>query len=115
MPTTEPELRAMTLEEMEADVGEHLKRYRIDTLQLDQETLAARAGISVRTLRNIELGSGSSLRTFLMVLRAMGRYAWLLTVAPETYIPPEPTKPIKRRQRVHSIPNRKSGHPKLDT
>ncbi|MET2466826.1 helix-turn-helix transcriptional regulator [Ralstonia sp. SM1864_UCD524_TZ4] len=40
---------------------------------LEQAPPAARAGISVRTLRNLESGSGSSLPTLIQVARALGR------------------------------------------
>ncbi|WP_115228917.1 helix-turn-helix domain-containing protein [Iodobacter fluviatilis] len=35
--------------------------------------VAERAGISLRTLRNIESGNGSSLNTLIRVLRVLGR------------------------------------------
>jgi len=101
MPTTESDFRGMTSAEMEAEVGQHLKRYRIDVLQIDQLTLAARAGISVRALRNLELGNGSTLTTFFPVLNAMGRYAYLLAALPAAETPTIPVKPIKRRERIH--------------
>lgn len=97
-----------TLEEMEVRVGEHLKTLRIHR-NLLQATLAARAGISVRALRDLEAGRGSSLRTLISVLRVLGRKAWLETIAPVPTINPlmlarkaEPrqraSKPRKPRQ-----------------
>ncbi|MBB6580163.1 helix-turn-helix transcriptional regulator [Ralstonia solanacearum] len=65
---------------MEAELGERLKKLRVQR-NLDQATLAARAGISVRTLRNLESGSGSSLHTLIQVVRALGREQWFETIA----------------------------------
>jgi len=62
----------LTPQEIETELGERLKYLRVHR-NLDQVTLAARAGISVRTLRNLESGSGSSLRTLIQVLRTLGR------------------------------------------
>jgi transcriptional regulator with XRE-family HTH domain len=79
--------RHQTLAEMETELGERLKTLRIHR-NLDQETLSARAGISARTLRNLESGSGSSLRTLIQVVRALGREQWFDTIAPVPTINP---------------------------
>jgi len=73
--------------ELEAELGERLKTLRIHR-NLDQSTLAERAGISLRTLRNLESGAGSSLRTLILVVRALGRQAWLEMIAPVPTINP---------------------------
>lgn len=76
-----------TVSEIEMVLGERLKTLRIHR-NLDQNTLSERAGISVRTLRNLETGSGSSLQTLISVLRALGRESWLETIAPVPSINP---------------------------
>ncbi|CAM2153913.1 protein of unknown function [Pararobbsia alpina] len=76
-----------TLEELEYDLGEKLKRLRLNK-NLDQKTLAARAGVSVRALRNLESGHGSTVKTLLSVVRSLGRESWLDTVAPIPTINP---------------------------
>lgn len=76
-----------TAAEIEMEIGERLKTLRIHR-NLDQATLSARAGISVRTLRNLECGSGSSLRTLIQVVRALGREGWFETIAPVPTINP---------------------------
>jgi transcriptional regulator with XRE-family HTH domain len=80
-------LISQTLGEQELELGENLKRLRLNK-NCDQKTLAARAGISVRALRNLEAGQGSSLKTLLSVVRALGREAWLQTIAPVATINP---------------------------
>ncbi|MGR0115931.1 helix-turn-helix domain-containing protein [Ralstonia pseudosolanacearum] len=79
--------RQLTPREIEAELGECLKKLRVHR-NLDQATLAARAGISVRTLRNLEGGSGSSLHTLIQVARALGREQWFETIAPVPTINP---------------------------
>ena len=76
-----------TVDEMEVDLGEKLKRLRLNK-NLDQKTLALRAGVSVRALRNLEGGEGTTVHTLLSVVRALGREPWLETVAPVPTINP---------------------------
>lgn len=76
-----------TVEEMEVDLGEKLKRVRLNK-NLDQKTLAARSGVSVRALRNLEGGAGTTVKTLLSVVRALGRETWLDTVAPVATVNP---------------------------
>ena len=76
-----------TVDEMEAALGEKLKRLRLNK-NLEQKTLAARAGVSVRALRNLEGGAGTTVKTLLSVVRALGRESWLETVAPIPTINP---------------------------
>ncbi|WP_233808917.1 helix-turn-helix domain-containing protein [Paraburkholderia sp. HP33-1] len=78
---------SQTLDELGIDLGEKLKRLRLNK-NLDQKTLAARAGVSVRALRNIEAGQGSTVKTLLSVVRALGRESWLDTVAPVATVNP---------------------------
>ena len=78
---------SQTLDELEIDLGEKLKRLRLNK-NWDQKTLAARAGVSVRALRNIEAGQGSTVKTLLSVVRALGRESWLQTVAPVATVNP---------------------------
>lgn len=80
-------LANLTVEEMENDLGEKLKRLRLNK-NLDQKTLAARAGVSVRALRNLEAGAGTTVKTLMSVVRALGRESWLDTVAPVATVNP---------------------------
>lgn len=90
----------LTPDEMEAALGEKLKTLRLSR-NLDQKTLAERSGISVRALRNLESGQGSTLRTLVCVLRALGRQEWLDTVAPVATIHPLAlTREAQPRQRA---------------
>jgi len=79
--------KSNTVSETEVSLGERLKTLRIHQ-NIDQTTLAARAGISVRTLRNLENGAGSSLQTLIRVIRVLGRESWFETIAPVPSINP---------------------------
>jgi transcriptional regulator with XRE-family HTH domain len=92
--------RYYTPEEMEVVLGEHLRTHRIPR-NIDQETLAERAGISVRALRNLESGVGSSTHTLCRALKALGRESWVDTIAPYPTINPLMlTRQAKPRQRA---------------
>lgn len=98
----------MTVDEMEADLGEKLKRLRLNK-NLDQKILATRAGVSVRALRNLEGGAGTTVKTLLSVVRALGRETWLDTVAPiATVNPLTLTSRAAMRQRATTSRNRPS-------
>lgn len=76
-----------TLAELEAALGEQVKKLRLSR-NIDQATLAERAGISRRALQNLEAGAGSSIVSLLSVVRALGREDWLALLAPATTINP---------------------------
>ena len=103
-----------TVEEMEQDLGEKLKRMRLNK-NLDQRTLAERAGVSVRALRNLEGGLGSTVQTLLRIVRALGRESWLQTVAPIPTINPEAfttrNSARLRAAKSHSPSQRKTAKP----
>jgi transcriptional regulator with XRE-family HTH domain len=86
-----------TIAEVEALLGERLKALRLHQ-NLDQITLAQQAGISVGALKNLEGGAGSTSKSLLSVLRALGREEWLSTIAPIATINPL-TMPRAARQR----------------
>jgi transcriptional regulator with XRE-family HTH domain len=74
-------------DEMEKLISESLKALRLQ-LDIDQKTLATRAEISLRAVKNLEGGLGTTLRTFVSVLRALGREDWLKTLAPVASVNP---------------------------
>jgi transcriptional regulator with XRE-family HTH domain len=90
----------LTPDEMESALGEELKALRLYR-NIDQKTLAERAGVSVRALRSLEAGDGSTLPTLVRVLRALGRQDWLETIAPVPTINPlSLTRGAQPRQRA---------------
>ncbi len=76
-----------TIEEWEGLVGEEVRAMRIAS-DLDQTRLAELADVSVGALSNLERGKGSSLKTLVAVVRAMGRTDWLEALAPPMTVSP---------------------------
>jgi transcriptional regulator with XRE-family HTH domain len=76
-----------TIEELETALGASLKALRLDR-NIDQQSLAAQAGVSAGALKNLENGKGSTLKTLVSVLRALDRADWLTTIAPVASINP---------------------------
>ncbi len=71
--TTETQLRAAGLEEA---LGACLRGIRLRG-NVDQATLAARAGVSLGALKHLEGGKGATVKTLALVARALGREGWL--------------------------------------
>lgn len=74
-------------DDIEREIGEKVRALRLQR-NLDQATVAEQSGISVRALRNLEKGAGSTLRTLLVVMRALGRVHWFESMAPVATINP---------------------------
>ena len=86
--------------EWEQFIGEQIKTARIRKNQ-KQEDLAARAGVSKSALFNLENGKGSTIKTFVSVLNALGETAWIENLAPVISISPiEQVRLAKQRRRV---------------
>ncbi len=89
-----------TVADLEAQVGEAIRACRLDR-NIDQTTLAARAGVSLTAFKRLEAGRGSTVRTLVSVLRSLGRASWLDTLAPVATINPlTMTQTAKPRQRA---------------
>lgn len=89
-----------TVGDLEAKLGNKLRSLRLDR-NLEQATLAERAGVSRNALKRLELGRGSTTHTLISVLRALGRENWLETIAPVATINPlTMSRAAKPRQRA---------------
>ena len=67
--------------EWEQMIGEQVKVLRIRK-NLKQDELAARANVSKSAVFNLENGKGSSLKTLVSVLNALGETSWIENLAP---------------------------------
>ncbi|MCC6145265.1 MAG: XRE family transcriptional regulator [Rhodocyclaceae bacterium] len=76
-----------TVEEWEVNLGEQMRALRLRA-NLDQITLAERAGIGLTAVKNLESGKGATLKTLIKALRALDRADWLTTLAPPVSISP---------------------------
>jgi transcriptional regulator with XRE-family HTH domain len=86
--------------DLESELGGRLRALRLDR-NLEQTTLAERAGVSVTALKRLESGRGSTIHTLIGILRALGREDWLETIAPLATINPlTASKSAKPRRRA---------------
>lgn len=74
-------------DELIQDLGERLQALRLST-GLTQATLADKAGISPRALRDLEAGRGSTLHTLVRVLKALGAGQNIEALAPQPRVSP---------------------------
>ena len=96
-------------QESEAALGSQVRALRLRA-NLDQQTLAARAGVGLSALKNVESGKGATLKTFIKVMRALGRTDWFATLAPAVSISPLQmlkAKPVRQRASRARKPARK--------
>lgn len=64
-------LEFLTFPELAQELGDRARSFRIRQ-RLEQTEVAERAGVSDRTVRNLEQGRGSSVETLLRVMKALG-------------------------------------------
>jgi transcriptional regulator with XRE-family HTH domain len=101
-------LSRKSIPELQAILGEQLRQLRISK-DVDQITVAERAGISEKSVRNLEAGIGSSIKSLLKVLKALDSLESLQQIAPEPLvgsIPPLPDKKVRRRVRRSTFAER---------
>ena len=77
----------MSSDELQAVFGKQLQELRISK-NLDQVTTAEKAGISEKTLRNLEAGRGSSVETLVRVLKALDSLEGMRLLAPRPSVRP---------------------------
>jgi len=81
------DLRFLPPEALVVEVGRRVKALRVGH-NLDQRTVAERAGVALRTLRGLEQGGGSTLDTLLRVLKAMDAVQAMDAFLPEPGVSP---------------------------
>lgn len=93
---------------LEQALGAQIRRARL-VEDITQAELATAANISPVTLSKLESGQGSTVRTLVSVLSALGREEWLLTLEPEPQVSPlqlarqaRGLKPARRASRRRS-------------
>lgn len=79
--------RKRSTDDLLDDLGRQVREARIDA-DLDQPSLAGLAGVSTATLSKLENGHGSTLSTFVRVVRALDRTDWLDDLAPTVSVSP---------------------------
>ena len=90
------ERKHLTVEEWETVIGGQVRTARVAG-GIDQAQLASLANVSLATLSNLERGKGSTLKTLVAVVRALGRTDWLENLAPEVTV--SPMQMLRAKQR----------------
>ena len=85
-----------TSAEIEEILGSHLRELRL-LKNLDQVSLAERAGVSLNALKHLETGKGARVSSLIKVLRGLDRTDWLQTLTPAVSI--SPMQMLKRESR----------------
>ena len=94
-----------TDDEILKELSGRLRGYRLQ-LNLTQEELATRAGISRTTVRDAELGKDSQLSTLVKLLRALGRLGDL-----DAFVPAPTVSPIQLMKRQGKKPRQRARKP----
>ena len=94
-------------QELQVELGRRMRLLRLSR-NLDQRTVAERAGIARAALQNLESGRGSSVQTFLRTLKALNYLEGIEILAPEPTINPlsllQTKKPPQRVRRSRGTP-----------
>ena len=96
-----------TPRELQIALGERVRRLRL-ARNTDQRAAADKAGISEKTLRNLEAGRGSTVETLLRTLKALDSLQGMEMLAPEVTVDPlallHASKPPQRVRRPRRQP-----------
>ena len=88
-----------TTSERLISLGQNLRDIRLRQ-NIDQRQLAERSAVALNVIKNLEGGKGTTVTSFIKVLRALDRDAWLDTLAPQVSISPMQIlkqKPTRKR------------------
>ena len=102
----------LTDEAVLKEVGARIERLRLER-NLTQDELAANAGVTRRTVVNLESGKALQFVTVLRVLRALGLLEGLEQLVPEPV--PGPVDLLHRQGRPRSRASKRAAAPKADT
>ena len=93
--------QSRTSAELEERLGARLRELRL-LQNLDQKSLAQRAGVALNAVKHLEAGTGARVNSLIKVLRALERSEWLETLAPTVSISPMQMlkKGVREPQRV---------------
>ncbi len=80
-------IKHKTTPELLISLGQNLRDIRLRQ-NIDQRQLAERTAVALNVIKNLEGGKGSTVTSLIKVLRALGRDAWLDTLAPQISISP---------------------------
>ncbi len=100
------DLRFQTAAQLQMLLGEQLKRIRVSQNR-DQISVAEKAGISEKSLRNLEAGRGSTVETLVRTLKALDSLRGLELLAPEPEIDPVAVVAQMKKQTIRQRARRR--------
>lgn len=80
-------MSSATTEELLVGLGEQVRAQRL-RVNLTLDEVARSAGLSINVVRRLESGQGTTLESFVSVLKVLGRDDWLSTLQPPVTINP---------------------------
>lgn len=92
--------------QIEGELGKRLKDHRLD-LNLTQDEVANRSGLSRRTITAIENGEGSTLGTLIAILRALDALDTL-----ENFLPDSGISPMAMATKLQNEPRKYASKPR---
>jgi transcriptional regulator with XRE-family HTH domain len=107
------ELQFKSPAELQIELGRRLRRLRLQR-NINQRTLAEKAGVALTALQKLEAGRGSTVQTLVRTLKALNYLEGLEMLAPEPTVNPlallRSTKPQQRvwRSRLLNKPRKES-------
>jgi transcriptional regulator with XRE-family HTH domain len=96
-------------QELQIELGRRMRQLRLSR-NIDQRSVAEKAGVTRAALQNLEAGRGSSVKTLLRILKALNYLEGIEILAPEPTVNPLAllrTKTLPQRAR-----HRRSARPK---
>jgi transcriptional regulator with XRE-family HTH domain len=81
------DLKFKSPEELQSELGRRVQQLRLSR-NLDQRTVADKAGIARAALQNLEAGRGSSVKTLVRTLKALNYLEGIEILAPEPTVNP---------------------------
>jgi len=104
------DLSYKTPDELQAVLGERLRALRLSR-NFAQRELAAKAGVSLRALHNLEAGAGSTIETFLRALKGLNAADAVEALVPQPKVSPLAMLKKDHPPRRASRPRTKKGNP----
>jgi transcriptional regulator with XRE-family HTH domain len=77
----------LTPAEWEGKIGDSVRTIRLKKNET-RKSLCLRSGVSLSALVRLEEGNGSTLRTLILVIRALDRESWFAALAPAVTVNP---------------------------
>lgn len=89
-----------TTDEWLYEIGTQIRTLRLRR-NLDQQTLAAQAGVALNVVKRLESGRDTTMSSVIKVLRSLGQEAWFVSLAPSVSVSPlQMLRKKPARQRV---------------